>query len=85
MFIPYSHIASIYSDIHIRHVVLEVFLCNVFNCQPADPLSRSAGGPPVAEGFVETVLRLGSILSSADFWQKAAGGDTSREDLVHVI
>ena len=28
----------------------QVFMCNVFNCQPADPLSTSIGGPPLPEG-----------------------------------
>ena len=32
------------------------------------------------EGYVETVLRLGTILSSADFWQKAAGDVEVRDD-----
>eukprot|EP00435_Cladocopium_sp_Y103_P025113 s653_g6.t1 len=63
----------------------EVFMCNVFNCQPADPLSTSIGGPPLPEGFLESFLRLGEILTTGQFWQKAAGSPMTLDYLSRVM
>lgn len=63
----------------------EVFMCNVFNCQPADPLSTSIGGPPLPEGFLESFLRLGQILTTGQFWQKAAGSPMTLDYLSRVM
>lgn len=42
----------------------KVFMCNVFNCQPADPLSTSIGGPPLPEGNSLGGVRRRSVFQS---------------------
>lgn len=64
----------------------EVFMCGVFGCQAADPLTRTCiGGPPLPEGFVESFLRLGEILTSGQFWQRAAGSSRTLDYLQRIM
>lgn len=68
------------------HLGWEIFLRNVFGCQPMDPFARPVpGGPSLAEGFVEALLRLGDLLASGSFWRKVQGKPTGLAYLADVM
>lgn len=55
------------------HLGWEVFLCSALGCQPADPMGPpQASDLPVAEGFLEVQLQLGSLLGAGEFWQRVS-------------